>query len=315
MFNRIRGTALSASLLAGVLMALGCSAKNEAMRESPHGGASRATAAPDVDIVDPHAAYYAGVDASTSEALRHSLHELIDDHRRATYSQCWNVLKEADQDPANAANVLDLYGNHSYAKVAGGNGPYNREHSWPKSYGFPNDNQFNYPYTDCHHLFLCNGSYNSSRGNKPYDYCNSTCRELPTAGGSESDADGGYPGSSNWTRGQSSSGVFEVWMGRRGDVARAMFYMDVRYEGGTHGGSSANEPDLVLTDDMTQVRTGTQSVAHMGRLATLLEWHHQDPVDDKERLRNDAVERFQGNRNPFIDHPEWADCVFSGDCD
>jgi hypothetical protein len=53
----------------------------------------------------------------------------------------------------------------------------------------------------------------------------------------------------------------------------------------------------------------------MGLLSDLLLWHAQDPVDDRERLRNDVVQSFQGNRNPFVDHPEWADCIYGGDCD
>ena len=56
---------------------------------------------------------------------------------------------------------------------------------------------------------------------------------------------GVYPGESNWT----TAGVWEAWAGRRGDVARALFYLDVRYEGGVHGVTGAAEPDLVLTDD------------------------------------------------------------------
>lgn len=52
----------------------------------------------------------------------------------------------------------------------------------------------------------------------------------------------------------------------------------------------------------------------MGHLSVLLAWHEEDPVDERERRRNDEVLRHQGNRNPFIDHPEWARCVFKDDC-
>ena len=58
---------------------------------------------------------------------------------------------------------------------------------------------------------------------------------------------GGYPGDSNWTSGDFTQGIWEVWSDRKGDMARAMMYMDVRYEGGQHGGTGANEPDLILT--------------------------------------------------------------------
>ena len=86
-------------------------------------------------------------------------------------------------------------------------------------------------------------------------------------------------------------------MGKRGDVARALFYMDVRYEGGTHE-TGASEPDLILTDDQALIagsNTGdNEPIAYMGILSVLLLWHEQDPVDDVERNRNDAVHSFQG---------------------
>jgi hypothetical protein len=55
-------------------------------------------------------------------------------------------------------------------------------------------------------------------------------------------------------------------------------------------------------------------MAHMGLLSVLLAWHQQDPVDDKERHRNDAVFQRQGNRNPFIDNPDWVGCLFGPHC-
>ena len=87
----------------------------------------------------------------------------------------------------------------------------------------------------------------------------------------------------------------------KGDVARAMFYMAVRYEGGS------GEPDLELTDDIGEITT---SRSKMGRLTTLLDWHTIDPVSAEERLRNDKVFSIQGNRNPFVDHPEWVDGIW-----
>ena len=99
-------------------------------------------------------------------------------------------------------------------------------------------------------------------------------------------------------------------------MARAMFYMDIRYEGGSHGVSGAAEPDLRLTDNLSEVvMTGTNaSVAYMGKLSTLIQWHLADPVDAAEQLRNDVIETYQGNRNPFIDHPEWVVCLYQGVC-
>ena len=126
---------------------------------------------------------------------------------------------------------------------------------------------------------------------------------------------GEYPGNSNWRTGSGPSGTWETWIGRRGDVARALFYMDVRYEGGTHGETEDDEPDLILTDDQDLIVVTEGPIAYMGILSVLLEWHVEDPVDDVERNRNDVVFSFQNNRNPFIDHPEWAACLFADECD
>ncbi len=273
-------------------------------------------------VAGPTAGYYDGVDASDAASLRSTLHDIIDDHTRYPYTSSatdtWDILDAADEDPNNSSNILDLYKNASYTKEGGGNSNYNREHAWPKSYGFPDDGSDNYPYTDCHHLFACDSGYNSSRSNKPYRDCDSGCSEKVTeyndgrGGGS-----GTYSGNSSWTEGSHETGTWQTWSGRKGDVARALFYMDVRYEGGTHGVTSVDEPDLILTDNMALLdpdATENKSTAYMGKLSDLLSWHNADPVDYLEEDRTDVVEYYQGNRNPFIDHPEWANCIFDGEC-
>ncbi|MFH2051585.1 MAG: endonuclease [bacterium] len=277
----------------------------------------------DLQIKAAPAGYYDSVDSSTPAAMRASLHAVIDDHTRipytATGTDTWDVLELADEDPNDSGRILDIYLNASYVKYGEGNLDYNREHSWPKSYGFPNDVVANYPYTDCHHLFLANDSYNTSRSNKPFRSCASGCTEKPTL---EYNGVGGgtgvYPGNSNWTSGSFTEGSWETWIDRRGDVARALFYLDVRYEGGVHGVTGYSEPDLILTDDeglIAASNTGAnEAVGYMGMVSVLLQWHQQDPVDAKEASRNDVVYSFQGNRNPFIDHPEWVDCIFAGNC-
>ena len=169
----------------------------------------------------------------------------------------------------------------------------------------------NYPYTDCHALILANGSYNGSRGRMPYRYCGPTCTELPTDenNGHGGSSGTGYPGWSNWRAGApaSNTGSWETWRGRRGDVARALFYLDIRYEGGFHGVTGDPEPDLILTDDQDLIVTtaaNTAEAAYMGMLSDLLAWNEEDPVDAWEIRRNSTVYSFQENRNPFIDHPE-----------
>jgi len=260
--------------------------------------------------------YYDTADQSNDIALRNSLHNIVKDHQRFPYTSSatdtWDILETADQDPDVASNVITIYKNASYGKQGGGNSFYNREHSWPKSYGFPNDGSSNYPYTDTHHLFIADSGYNSSRSNKPYANCSGCNEKITEINNNRGGVD------SNWTAGSFSAGSWETWNARKGDVARALMYMDVRYAGGTHGITGANEPDLILTDDRALIdasNTGANgSVAYMGLRSTLIQWHKDDPVDDFERRHTDTVYSFQGNRNPFIDHPEYVTCVFENIC-
>lgn len=272
----------------------------------------------------PPLGYYSNVDPSNPAALRRTLHMTIDDHMRYLYSSdtetdTWDILELADEDPNDPGYILDLYKNESYLKAGGGNSDYNREHTWPKSMGFPidDDSGENSPYTDCHMLFLSNMDYNNSRSRNPYRYCNEDCEEFFTVSNNgQGGGRGIYPGNSNWRNGLSVSGTWETWSGRRGDVARALFYADLRYEGGVHGVTGFAEPDLSLCDDQAMIAStmtgANEPVAYMGMLSVLLSWHYEDPVDQLERNRNDVIFAFQGNRNPFVDHPEWVSCIYEG---
>ena len=133
-----------------------------------------------------------------------------------------------------------------------------------------------YKRQDVHHLRPTDVSVNSARGNKDFDM-----------GGSPVDEAEG-----NFTDDDSFEPRDEV----KGDVARMIMYMAVRYEG------EDGAPDLELND---QVDNG--SAPAMGRQSVLLEWNAQDPPDDFEKNRNQVIfDQFQHNRNPFVDHPEWA---------
>jgi endonuclease I len=252
--------------------------------------------------------YYNSAAGKTGQALASALHNIIDDHTRYPYTSSqtdtWDVLSLADEDPGNSNNILSIYKNESIPKSNHTSSGWNREHSWPKSYGFSSDNSCNYPYTDMHHLFASDQGYNSSRGNLPFGDCVSGCSTLSVDGSSYL----------NYLTGSGSTGTFEAWNLVRGDLARAMFYMATRYDGGTHGITGCSEPDLILTDDRNLIvsSSSNQSQAYMGLLSVLLEWHAQDPVDDVERDRNDLVYSFQGNRNPFVDHPEYVNAIWGG---
>jgi endonuclease I len=251
-------------------------------------------------LADPPPGYYDSLDYSSPEAFRNSLHDIIDAHIKIPYTasstDTWNVLELADQDPNNSGRIIDVYKNTSYIKHGAGNDDYNREHTWPKSYGFPIDGSSNMPYSDCHMLMLCDVTYNSARSNNIYDDCTSSCYSYPAA-----NYNGEYGVNyRNWD-------VWETWIGRRGDVARAQFYADIRYSG-----DISYEPDLILTDDTSLIVAVSQNadVAYMGVMQTLIQWHYDDPVDERERRRNDMVYIYQRNRNPFIDHPEFVAMIF-----
>jgi len=310
-------------------------ASNDSLQRCPNGsGGQRRTStyAPSsptpgmANMTCPLGDYYANVDPSSAATLRTTLHDTIDDHQWFPYTDSstdtWDILELADEDPNDSSRILAVYENETYTKVGGGNSNYNREHTWPRSYGLgQTGTQFNTAATDAHNLRLSNIDYNGDRGNKPFASCdpsiNAQCSERTTVFNNGVGGMGGpYPGDSNWTTlsTDGNQGSWEVWNDRRGDIARTMFYMAIRFEGGTHGVTGIQEPDLELTNDRNLIQTTSGGTAYMGLLDTLLEWHEQDPVDDRERDRNETVFVFQTNRNPFVDHPEWVDCLWNDIC-
>jgi endonuclease I len=265
--------------------------------------------------------YYARVNTTSAPQLRCSLHQTIRGHTVYPYSgsgtSTWSILEIADEDPNDSGRILDVYRNRSYARgddrAGTGSGlTYNREHTWPNSLGFGSATGDlglpNAPYTDTHMLYLSDTTYNADRGNKPYADCASGCGERVTeANDGRGGGSGVYPGNSNWVQSpDGNAGSFQPWVARKGDVARAVMYMAIRYEGGDDVNSGQSEPDLELTDDRSRIVITSSSPAYMGLLSTLLAWHQADPPDADEVARNEVIYSFQGNRNPFIDHPEWA---------
>ena len=259
---------------------------------------------------DPPPGYYSSASGLNGESLRVALHQIIDDHQRIPYTSSatdtWDVLGIAEEDPSNPANVITVYRNTSvpWSQQNTADG-WNREHTWPSSFGYTNDNGCNYPYSDLHQLRAASPSYNSARGNRPYDWCvSANCESFPASGTAFNNLSSGF----------GSTGSWESWEDRRGDVARNILYMDTRYEGGTHSLTGCTEPDLRVTENRNLIVSNTnqnQTVAHMGILSVLLEWHVEDPVSLQEQNRNDVIFGFQGNRNPFIDHPEFVCQIWS----
>lgn len=262
--------------------------------------------------------YYEHVNTTSPEQLRCSLHATIKGHTIYPYSgsgtNTWTILEIAQEDPHDSSKIIDLYRNHSYTAVSdragtGSGTTYNREHTWPNSLGFKDTSLA--AYTDTHMLWLSDTAQNSARGNKPLAYCTTGCTELTTdANNGVGGGSGVYPGNSNWYKTpDGNAGSFEVWNHRKGEIARSIFYMAIRYEGiAAEAAHDGVIPDLELTDDrsLITIRPNTDAKAYMGLLTDLLQWSTNDPPDAEEVARNDVIQSFQGNRNPFIDHPEWA---------
>ncbi|CCH34632.1 Extracellular ribonuclease [Saccharothrix espanaensis DSM 44229] len=225
--------------------------------------------------------YYRDAVGKTGPALKTSLNQIIRTNTKLSYDQVWNALKATDEDPANSANVILLYSGRSQSKSTnGGNGnDWNREHVWAKSHG--DFGTATGPGTDLHHLRPEDVSVNADRGNKDFDLGGSPATEAP----------GNFTDSDSW----------EPRNAVKGDVARMLFYMAVRYEGGD------GYVNLELNNNV-----GNGSAPYMGRLSVLLQWNAQDPPDTFEKRRNQVIfDSFQHNRNPFIDHPEWAASIWN----
>jgi endonuclease I len=241
--------------------------------------------------------YYSDATGKKGYELKTALHNIIKDHNQQTYASLWAHFNSTDAK--TDGKVWDMYtdipngtpfytftfttdqcGNYSAEGDC-----YNREHSWPKSWfndGYP-------MYTDLFHLYPTDGKVNGERGNYPFG-------EVKTAQ---------YTSSNQSKRGPCNdlaySGiVFEPIDAYKGDFARTYFYMATRYENtiATWEKYEANG-DAILDGTSKQV-------FEQWYLNLLFKWHSNDPVSAKETDRNNAVYLIQGNRNPFIDHPEFV---------
>ena len=249
--------------------------------------------------------YYQQANGKSSEQLKEALYQIISNHVVFPYTSSstdtWDILQLSDQDPQNHDNMILVYtgrsqekgyrdGTGNYSQYENGNGTqnnsWNREHVWPKSHGFPDEDDN--AYTDVHNLKPSDRSVNSSRGTKDYDY----------GGSQHSEATECLTDSDSW---EPSDSV-------KGDIARILFYMVVRYDPGYDHDN--NSFDLELVD----YTTPGNNDPILGKLSSLIQWHIDDPVDDFEINRNEIIFGFQENRNPFIDHPNlvnflWGESV------
>ncbi|MFE4958551.1 endonuclease I family protein [Streptomyces sp. NPDC056653] len=253
------------------------------------GTAAAAPAAPAAPVATPVAAtplatlddtYYQDALGKTGTQLKSALHSIISVQTKISYSQVWDALKNTDQDPANSSDVILLYTGRSEPKSDNGGavGQWNREHVWAKSHG--DFGTSTGPGTDIHHLRPEDVTVNSIRGNKDFD----------NGGTAVSGAAGNY----------TDSDSFESRDAVKGDVARMILYMAVRYEG-----------DDAFADLEPNDQVDNGSAPNIGRLSVLKQWSQEDPPDSFEERRNDVIfDQYQHNRNPFIDHPEWVEAIW-----
>lgn len=223
--------------------------------------------------------YYDGLDGLADTALRQALQNIIanpNEVRAQTYADIIDVLKAADQNPANSNQVWLVYTEVGRAKLdfqttSNSVGKWNREHTYPRSRGGffniedddiadgidvfwqTNADSLRHGNSDAHALRAADGPENSARGNLHY---------------------GQYTGPTG------TLGSF------KGDVARGVLYMDIRYNG------------LQIVNGFPDIE------GQLGDLVTLLDWHRNDPPDDFEMNRNNIIYTWQFNRNPFIDKPD-----------
>ena len=238
--------------------------------------------------------YYNSANGLTGNQLKMALHNIIKGHTTISYSQIWDAFWSTDNKGDGI--VWDMYsdvpgGTPAYVYHLGedqcgnyhGEGDcYNREHSWPQSWF----NSQTTPRTDLHHIFATDGQVNHDRAAYPFGEVRTPSSTFTNGSKLGPSKTPGYTGT-----------VFEPIDEYKGDFARALMYMSVRYytEDGSWGSS-----------DMT-----TKSEIKPWAIQLLMRWNEQDPVSQKEIDRNNVIYTdYQHNRNPFVDHPEYARMIW-----
>lgn len=214
--------------------------------------------------------YYKNANDLIGTALKKALRTIISTGVKPTsYDDLKTKLPYTDASLEDSSKMKLLYSNHLVVGKVDGWVSWNREHVWPKSQGWFDTSGAG---SDIHHIRPENPSVNSTRGNKPFgEITNGTavkcCGEIVA---------------------YSTSSYFEPFDEFKGDCARIIFYMLVRY----------SESDSYSITKVAQ------------SMDMLLKWHETDPVDAFELQRNERCYTVQNNRNPFIDHPEFADMIW-----
>lgn len=219
--------------------------------------------------------YYSDVDLTLDgDALKLELYSKISNLNRWSYGDDTEILLYVDANPEDPKYLYGIYDGDDI--VAAANGVWNKEHVWAcAQMGLGGDKRPDSSTknrsSDLHNLRVSCQNSNGDHGNLFFDNTDTTTTFFPNIAGEPNDAHN-YAGD------------------HRGDVARILFYMATCYQDVIH-----LDDNLNANDDYS-----------MGKLSTLLEWNEADPVDAFEIQRNNRIYEYQGNRNPFIDHPELA---------
>lgn len=254
-------------------------------------------------LAQPPQGYYNTAENLTGFQLKTALYNIIKDHNDQTYGAIDNffIFNDLDVYFENDNTILDPYSENPngqdpynfdpFANPCGnysGEGDcYNKEHVIPQSV-FSQNNPMR---GDAHHLLPTDGRVNGFRSNFPFGTVGTNL--ISQSGITNPTQNGSKLGNSTVT-GYSGT-VFEPIDEFKGDIARIYFYFVTRYE------------DLVGNWSSYPMFNGSSNqVLSTPFLNLLYQWHLNDPVSEKEINRNNAIYQYQGNRNPFIDHPEWV---------
>lgn len=238
-----------------------------------------------VNLTEEAQNYYSTIDFTKSDktSLKNDLYNLISNHTTIPYTSLINVYSDSDtyttEDGSTYLN--DIYSNNHYklngvvasASVEGKG--WNKEHAIPRSW-FSKQSPMD---SDAFHIYPVDTFVNSKRGNVPYG----TVKSATYTSSNGSKVGGGY---------------FEVADEYKGDIARTYFYMCTAYQNkcGSWSGS-------VFQSSFPHLKSN--------QLTMFLEWANNDPVSEKEIIRNNGIYLHQGNRNPFVDVPSLANTLFA----
>jgi endonuclease I len=240
---------------------------------------------------------------SGGSRLKTQLHNIIKYHQTQTYSSLWQHFEQTDA--TFSGKVWDMYSDvpcqeppyiftfvEDQDQGSGGNTEgdvFNREHSMPRSWFGGQVDPMN---TDLFHIWPADKWVNAQRADYPYGEVNNPSWTSLNGGKLGTNAAAGYTGT-----------AFEPIDAYKGDVARGFLYMITRYQDQIESWTY-NANGLAMLDN--QKYPGYKSWV----ISMLMQWHINDPVSQKEILRNQAIYQIQGNRNPFIDHPEFVERIW-----